>query len=60
MSFEEFVLAEGCFANGALVGEVRGLQRLLMILGNVIQQFPLVDLYRRVKLFIESLRYNNA
>jgi hypothetical protein len=56
MSFEEFVLAEGCFANGALVGEVRGLQRLLMILGNVIQQFPLVDLYKRVKLLIEPSR----
>ena len=42
---EELVLAEGGGAHGALVGEVRRLQRLAVVLRHVVEQLPLVDLH---------------
>jgi hypothetical protein len=43
---EELVLAKGGGADGALVGEVGGLQRLPVVLGHVVQQLPLVYLHK--------------
>ena len=44
MILKELVLSEGGGADCALVGEVSRLQRLVVIFGHVIQQFPLVHL----------------
>ena len=41
---EQLVLAEGGRADGALVGQVGGLQRLPVVLRHVVKQLPLVDL----------------
>jgi hypothetical protein len=42
--FEQLVLSEGGRANGALVGQVSRFQRLAVVLGNVVQQLPLINL----------------
>ena len=44
VGLKEFVLAEGGFADCALVGEVGRLQGLLVVLRHVIQKLPLVNL----------------
>ena len=44
VGLEELVLAEGGLAHGALVGKVSRLQRLLVVLRDVVQELPLVDL----------------
>lgn len=44
VSLEELVLAKGGRAHGALVAEVRRLERLLVVFGDVVKQLPLVDL----------------
>ena len=44
VGLEELVLAEGGLAHGALVGQMSRLQRLLVVLRDVVQELPLVDL----------------
>ena len=44
VGLEELVLAEGGLAHGALVGQMSRLQRLLVVLRDVVQKLPLVDL----------------
>ena len=44
--FKQFVLAKCGGTHRALVGEVGGLQGLAVVLGHVVQQFPLIDLHR--------------
>ena len=41
---KQLVLTKRSSADGALVGEVGWLQGLPVVLGHVIQQFPLIDL----------------
>ena len=41
---EELVLSECGRADGTLVGQVGGLKRLLVVLGHMVEQLPLVDL----------------
>ena len=43
VALEELVLSEGGRADRALVRQVRRLQRLLVVLGHVVEQLPLVD-----------------
>lgn len=40
---EQLVLSESCRADCALVAEMRWFQRLLVILGDVVEELPLVD-----------------
>ncbi len=49
MVLEELVLAKGGGADGALVGEVGGLQRLPVVLRHVVQQLPLVYLPQNIR-----------
>ena len=49
MVLKQFVLTKGGCADGAFVGEVGGLQGLAVVLGYVVQEFPLVDLEREVR-----------
>ena len=44
MVLKQLVLTKRSSADGALVGEVGWLQGLPVVLGHVIQQFPLIDL----------------
>ncbi len=44
MAFEQFVLSEGGGAHRTLVAEVRRLEVLLVVLGDVVEELPLVDL----------------
>ena len=44
VGLEELVLAEGGLTHGALVGQMSRLQRLLVVLRDVVQELPLVDL----------------
>ena len=45
---KELVLAKGGSADGALVREVRRLQRLPVVFGHVVQQLPLVHLIHKL------------
>jgi len=44
---EELVLSESGSANGALVGKVGGFESFSMIFGHVVEQLPLVHLYKK-------------
>ena len=44
MSFKQLVLSKGGRANCALVRQMGRFQRLLVVFGHVIEEFPLVDL----------------
>jgi hypothetical protein len=44
VGLEQLVLSEGGGADGALVGQVSGLQHLAVILGHVAQQLQMVHL----------------
>ena len=44
---EELVLSESGRADGALVGKVCRLESFSMIFGHVVQQLPLVHLYKK-------------
>ena len=44
VAFEQFVLSEGGGAHRTLVAEVRRLEVLLVVLGDVVEELPLVDL----------------
>ena len=45
---KQLVLAEGRRADRTLVWEVGGLQGLAMVLGNVVQQLPLINLEKNI------------
>ena len=44
MVLKQLVLTKRSSADGALVGEVGWLQGLPVVLGHVVQEFPLIDL----------------
>ena len=48
MVLKQFILTKRGRADGAFVGEVGGLQGLAMVLGNVVQQLPLINLEKNI------------
>lgn len=53
--FKLLIHAEGGCAHGTLVRQMRRLQRHIMVLGHMVQQFPLIHLYQLNKLITANL-----